>query len=90
MIPEISAEWKNPDHGLRGTLTWKSYVGLLHVNLMRDSYVGILRGNRMWDSYVGIQDLFCHQVRAGTVFSGSQSKNFEMKSTSTGLKRHND
>ena len=27
-----SAEWNNPDHGLRGTLTWDSYVGLLRGN----------------------------------------------------------
>ena len=40
--------------------------------------------------YEGLQDLFCHQERAGTVFSRSQSKNFEMKFTSRGLKRHND
>ena len=40
---EFWAEWNNPDHSLRGTLTW---------NLMWDSYVGILCGTLMWDSYV--------------------------------------
>ena len=61
--------------------------------------MGLLRGTLTWNShdvirlfavYGGLQDLFCHQEQGGTVFSGSQSKNFEMKSTSRGLKRHND
>ena len=53
---QFSTEWNNPDHGLRGTLTWESYVGLLRGTLTWDSYVGILRGTLTWESYVGISN----------------------------------
>ena len=51
---QIWAKWNNPDHGLRGTLTWESYVGILRGTLTWKSYVGLLRGNLTWKSYVGL------------------------------------
>ena len=53
-IHTFSAEWNNPDHGLRGNLTWDSYVGILRGTLTWDSYVGLLRGTLTWDSYMGL------------------------------------
>ena len=50
-ISKIEAGWNNPDHGLRGTLMWDSYVGLLHGTLPWDSYVGLLRGTLTWVSW---------------------------------------
>ena len=62
--------------------TWRSLPTLVsHRREWRSS---------QYEKVCGFQDMFCHQEQAGTVFSGSQSKNFEMKSTSRGIKWHND
>ena len=50
-IFKLTAKWNNPDHGLRGTLTWDSYVGLLRGTLTWDSYMGI--GNH-WSCIIDI------------------------------------